>query len=281
MNPTDEIASSGPVGTFTPSGASSRFHRSERQRWTISCRPSQPPRYGAKSAHRSSERLSRSWVYSDALGHTSQVQSASMPRERTRLIARRMSVRELAAKDGARRVIEQPHDRGMAELLVDPGQAGRRLLQVADLMRIAGHAARDAGFEQMASRFCLTLAMKPADRAEVDDEGADPPQRPSQLVVAPQRLVALGMGQDRDFPLEAQLEQLIDHSRGHERGWDLDQEGRSITIVGNLILGDPPDEHIIPHTLGSEPQRGVPRLAGALDGSQGFFDPVPARQVLT
>ena len=39
MKPTDEIARSGPSGTRTPSGASSRFQRSERQMWVTISRP--------------------------------------------------------------------------------------------------------------------------------------------------------------------------------------------------------------------------------------------------
>src|SRR5438552_2734110 len=102
----------------------------------------------------------RAW----ASGHTSHVHSASIPRERMRLIRRRMdSVRELAAEDGARRVIEQPHHRGVSEFLVDPGQAGGGLLQIADVMEVSGDAARDAGLEQVARGAGLALAMKAGD----------------------------------------------------------------------------------------------------------------------
>src|ERR1700760_5107188 len=124
MKPTDEIASSGPAGARAPRYAA---------------------RYGPKSAQRSSLITAWSWPRSTASGHTSQVHRASMPIERSRLIARRIvSVRELPREDRPRRVIEQPHDRGVTELLVDPGQAGGGLLQIADLMGVGGDAARQA-----------------------------------------------------------------------------------------------------------------------------------------
>src|SRR5262249_20691105 len=134
MNPTDEIASSGPAGTRTPSGASRRFQRSERHRWTTACSTNQPARYGAKSAQRIAPNAWASCARSPESGQTSQVQSASMPNERTRLITRRISVRELPREDGAWRVVEQPGHRGVTELLVDPCQARSGLLQITDLV---------------------------------------------------------------------------------------------------------------------------------------------------
>src|SRR3954469_25924416 len=206
MNPTDEIASNGPAGTRTPSGASRWFQRSERHRWTMICRPSQPARQGAKSAQRSAPIASRSCALSAASGHTSQVHSASMTSDRARLMASRISVRKLTREDGARGVIEQPRHRGVTELLVDPRQAGRGLLEVADLVEVGGDGARQAGLEQVARGAGLAPAVEPGDRAEVDHERADPAQRPRELVVAPQRLVALGVGEHREPSAQAELE---------------------------------------------------------------------------
>ena len=82
-------------------------------------------RYGAnvaplqRAATRASSCVDVSW-----LGHTSHRHSASMPNESARLIASFMSVGQLAGEDRARCVIEQPHHRRVAELLLDP-RAGR------------------------------------------------------------------------------------------------------------------------------------------------------------
>ncbi len=44
MNPTDEIASSGPAGTRTLSGASRLFQRSDRHTWTTKSSATYAPR---------------------------------------------------------------------------------------------------------------------------------------------------------------------------------------------------------------------------------------------
>src|SRR5262245_56673733 len=101
----------------------------------------------------------------------------------------------------------------MSKLLVDPSEACPSLLQSAVRVKACGDAARQAGLQEVTRRTRFALAVEPADRAEIDDERSDPAQRPGELVVVPQGVVALGVGQDRDHALNTKLEQLIDHSR--------------------------------------------------------------------
>jgi hypothetical protein len=121
-------------------------------------------------------------------------------------------------------MIEQPHDRGMAELFLDPLKPCSGLLQITNLVRVGGDPARDAGLEQVPRGFGLAPAVKPGHGTEIDDERTHAAQRARQLVILPQRLVALGVRQDGHHALEAQLEQLIDHPGGHERRRNLHEE---------------------------------------------------------
>src|SRR5262249_56920058 len=100
------------------------------------------------------------------------------------------------------------------------GRAGRGLLEIGDLVEVRGDGARQAGLEQVACGAGLAPAVKPGDRAEVDDERADPAQRSRELVIAPQRVVALGVGEHRELAAQAELEEMVDHGRREQWGWD-------------------------------------------------------------
>src|SRR3954464_15128921 len=102
-------------------------------------------------------------------------------------------------------MIEQPHDGSVTELLLDPRHAYRGLLEVARLMSVGRDAARQPGLDQVARRLGLAPAVKPADRAEIDDERAHPAQRARQIVVVPQGVIALGMGQHWHQALDTEL----------------------------------------------------------------------------
>src|SRR4051812_33673931 len=105
-----------------------------------------------------------------------------MANESARLIASFIvSVGEVAAEDGARCVIEEPHHSGVADFLVEPAQALGGLLQIAELMRVGGDCGGEALLDEMACGLHLASAMKAAERAEIDQERAVAAQRLGKL----------------------------------------------------------------------------------------------------
>jgi colicin import membrane protein len=190
------------------------------------------------------------------------------------------SVRQLACEDRAGRVIEQANDGGVTELLLDPGQAGRGLLDVPDLVCVGGDRGGEADLEQVTRLLGLAAAVEASDGTQIDHERADPAQRPRQLVVAPERVIALGVREHGHLAGTGQIEQLVGHAYRQERRRDLDKEGGGVLVAGHGAIADPAVEHIIPHVLRAEPQRRVMRAPGDTEPGKRGLDGIPGWQVL-
>src|SRR5215467_11751414 len=187
-------------------------------------------RYGRKRPQSSVWIASRSCSRATLSGQISHTHSASMPRDRVRLIARRISVWELSCEELAGCMVEQTGYCSMAQLLVDPGEACRCLLEIAELVGIRRNRGREPGLQEVARLLRLALAMEAADRAEIDDERARATELGGERVVLPQRVVALGMREHRHLAGHPQLEQDVDHVRWCARRTDLDQECGSVLV---------------------------------------------------
>jgi hypothetical protein len=122
--------------------------------------------------------------------------------------------------------------------------------------------------------------VEPGERRQIDDERAVDAQRAREIVVVPQRVVALRVREHRELAVPAEPEQAIDQARREERQRQLYEERRGLPIAGYAVGAGSLVEYIVPHILGAEPERGVVWAPLRDELGERLLDEIPRREVL-